>query len=498
MSEVRLQTGLHIFEVLANVCHSPLEAVEQFVENAADAVEQPGIGGGYIRIHLEHTAEGQEGSSMIVVEDNGIGMGPEKMCQVVQRIGDSEKVGQVLRGEKGIGLLSFAAIAQELHLCSRDKQDGLPSSCLVMKREWLRDSRAQVMTPCPKHHQAKRGTRAYLMGILPEVAPLLSRTRLKRHLGREFAADLRGNLYSLSIGDKHGYEPIKPAQFQGIPVTVASLDLHPFGCASVELYALPFENPEASVDLFGRGGVRLSTLTALEEFQRQPWLSQRLEGSVRYDRLQGTADKAAVVQNEQYKALAQALRGLEPCVVAGLERVAQEYLDNRLTEIMSKVNIFIGRFLHLLRSDGATETLPSSISTNGGGTGHVVEEATTHPLVTPKDGVPSAVRQPRTYPSYLRANLWASVSDEAKFRTWSDAEGVLQINALHPDFLAVEKDNTRCAWYLFSAWTKQYLLTEYGDDATVMADEMVGLLSRAGPLMNQTNFHSLRRASAVG
>ena len=147
MAEVRLQTGLHIFEVLANVCHSPIEAVEQFVENAADAVEQPGIGGGCIRIHLEHPADGQEGSSMIVVEDNGIGMGPEKMCQVVQRIGDSEKVGQVLRGEKGIGILSFASIAQQLHICSRDKQDGLSSSFLILKREWFRDCLAQVMSP---------------------------------------------------------------------------------------------------------------------------------------------------------------------------------------------------------------------------------------------------------------------------------------------------------------------------------------------------------------
>jgi hypothetical protein len=447
---------------------------------------------------MEHSADGQEGSFMIIVEDNGIGMGPEKMCQVVQRIGDSEKVGQVLRGEKGIGLLSFASIAQELHLCSRDMRDGLPSSCLVMKREWLRDSLAQVMTPCPQHHQVKLGTRAYLMGILPEVAPLLSRARLRRHLGREFATDLRSNLYSLFIGDKHGYERIKPSQFQGIPVTVASLDLHPFGSASVELYALPFENPEAAVDLFGRGGVRLSTLTALEEFQRHPWLSQRLEGSVRYDRLQGTADKAAVIQNEQYKALAEALRGLETGVIQGLERVAQEYRDNRLTEIMSKVNIFIGRFLHLSRMDGAAGTLTPLMSTNGGGVVPVAEEATRNQTATPKEGVPSTARQERSYPSYLRANLWASVSDEARFRTWSDEGGVLQINALHPDFLAVERDNTRCAWYLFSAWAKQHLLSEYGDDATLMADEMVGLLSRAGPLMNQINFHSPKRASPVG
>ena len=48
MAKVTLHTGPGVFEVLSHVCRSPQEAMKQFVENAADAIEQVG------------TEEGQE------------------------------------------------------------------------------------------------------------------------------------------------------------------------------------------------------------------------------------------------------------------------------------------------------------------------------------------------------------------------------------------------------------------------------------------------------
>ena len=40
MAKVTLHTGPGVFEVLAHVCRSPSEVLKQFVENAADAIEQ--------------------------------------------------------------------------------------------------------------------------------------------------------------------------------------------------------------------------------------------------------------------------------------------------------------------------------------------------------------------------------------------------------------------------------------------------------------------------
>src|SRR4030042_1550262 len=102
MAEIRLQTGSRVFEVLAYLCHSPLEALKQFVENGADAIEQSAKDDGCIRIRLEHSQCQQNRPHIITIEDNGIGMSSKKMNQIIQNIGNSEKLQHVLRGEKGV------------------------------------------------------------------------------------------------------------------------------------------------------------------------------------------------------------------------------------------------------------------------------------------------------------------------------------------------------------------------------------------------------------
>src|SRR3990170_290454 len=184
MAKVRLHTGPGVFEVLANVCRSPQEALRQFVENAADAIEQAKTEGGHIRLRLQYaSANGVMRGSLksISIEDNGIGMTSEKMKQVLQRIGDSEKINLALRGEQGIGLLAFSLVAQELHLASTP-DEGSPSRCLVLKRPWLKRGYAEVLERCPVHEHTHRGTIAYLEGILPQIAYQLSKERIKDYL----------------------------------------------------------------------------------------------------------------------------------------------------------------------------------------------------------------------------------------------------------------------------------------------------------------------------
>jgi HSP90 family molecular chaperone len=136
MAKVKLHTGPGVFEVLANVCRSPHEALRQFVENAADAIEQAKTDEGDIRLTLKYAPpdSGPKGGSLqsIAIQDNGVGMTAEKMRQVVHRIGDSEKINLALRGEQGIGLLAFALIARELHLAST-ADEGSSSRCLVFR-----------------------------------------------------------------------------------------------------------------------------------------------------------------------------------------------------------------------------------------------------------------------------------------------------------------------------------------------------------------------------
>jgi anti-sigma regulatory factor (Ser/Thr protein kinase) len=481
MAEIKLQTGTRVFEVLAYLCHSPMEALKQFVENGADAVEQAGKSDGCIRVRLDHSSDQQNRPPQIVVEDNGIGIGSEKMSHILQNIGNSEKLQHVLRGEKGVGILAFALIADELHLSSLN--GGHTPSCLVLRREWLGEGRAQIIEQCPQHRLSKPGTRAHLIGILPEIAPQLTKGRLKQYLSREFANDLRRNIYTIQISDGHGYDAVEPRIFNGVPTLSTNISLSSLGNASIQLYTLPFEAEGANIDLCGRAGIRFCSLTDVEEFKKEPWLGQRLEGSVRCDKFRGTADKAAVVQDEVYKALAEALHRLEPEIAEKIRQVTQEYRQNRLVEIMSRVDRFIGYFLRYKE----TGELPRRKIVAGDGITPDLVQRIDLPAVRPDTRVPVSSRPPRSNQlSFLQADLCMPPEGRSQLRTWSDNGGnAVKINVLHTDFLSSERDDKRCAWYLFSVWAKQQLLKECGTDAEALADEMVGLFSRAGPLLNQ-------------
>ena len=165
MAKLQLHTGPGVFAVLANVCRNPQEALKQFVENAADAVEESKIEDGQITIKLEYS-NGFSLNSLksISIRDNGTGMTRDKMKQVLNRIGDSEKIDGALRGEQGIGLLAFALIAGELHLASTAAA-GKPSNCLVLKRSWLKNGHAEIIEHCPKHEHTEKGTIAHLEDV---------------------------------------------------------------------------------------------------------------------------------------------------------------------------------------------------------------------------------------------------------------------------------------------------------------------------------------------
>ena len=488
MTEVQLQTGPGVFEVLAHVCRSPLEAFKQFVENSADAVEQVGEKEGYIRIdlHQEAASDGLPKSlRSIAIEDNGVGMGPDKMRAVLQTIGDSEKLNLTLRGEKGIGLLAFALIATEVHLASTDTE-GKPSSCLVLKQEELKAGRARIVDSCPLHTHSRRGTTVHLMGILPEIAPYLAKERIKNYLGREFARDLRANLYTMLIRDNQRYEPIEPQHFRGVRALALTLPLDGMGHVSLELYTLPLEAPDAAVSLYGRGGTRVCHLMDLADFKRPPWTDRRLEGYVHCDRLKRTADKTAIVQDKAFLALVVALHHIEHDITKHIDEMSREYQERRLGTIMRRVERFITRFVSYLEDrttlDKVLPPAPQLPGTNL--TPHATPKLL-QPQTEPGQGKQTTGERVIRTPSVL-IRFSPPSADKEPLRSWYDpATSTICINQQHTDFLEARRDDRRCAWYLFNIWAKERLLADYGSDAYKLADEMVGLLTDAEPLFSQ-------------
>jgi hypothetical protein len=80
--------------------------------------------------------------------------------------------------------------------------------------------------------------------------------------------------------------------------------------------------------------------------------------------------------------------------------------------------------------------------------------------------------------------LQAPPQDKPLARSWFDSNsGSIYINREHPEFMLSQREDARCVRYLFSIWIKESLLQEYGKDAERLADEMVGMLAEAEPLL---------------
>ncbi len=482
MSRVTLQTGPGVFEVLANVCRSHREAVKQFVENSADAIQQAITDERRISVHLQYASGGDEkvrSLKNVVVADNGIGMNKEKMKYILGHIGNSEKVQMALKGEKGIGILAFSMVADDLHIASTDT-DGTPSSCLVLKRPWLKIGRAEVIERCPRHTHSRRGTIVYLEDILPEVADKLTKERLKEYLGREFANDLMQGFYAMSISDDHEFEPVPPKRYRGIKAMSTAISLGKFGSVTIDLHVLPWDMADATVSLYGRGGTRVCLLTDLEDFRALPWTDKRLEGYVRCDNLKRTADKSAVVPDQVYQAFVTELYRIEPEIREMIDRISASSLERRFEVVLGKTGRLVDRFLRY-RERGLLADLPyrsrsRRLKRVAAATGD-------------KEGLPPSARRPAAphHPAEthgLNIRLYSPPEEKTQSRSWLDRDtGCICVNREHSEFLLSQREDTRCIRYLFTIWVKESLLEEYGSDAERLADEMVGRLSEAEPLL---------------
>lgn len=103
---------------------------------------------------------------------------------------------------------------------------------------------------------------------------------------------------------------------------------------------------------------------------------------------------------------------------------------------------------------------------------------------SPVEGVKTrrpAARTPSRAP-YIK--LQSPPHEKTYYRSWYDPnQGIIYINREHSEFLLSQREDRRCLRYLFSIWVKESLLQEYGAYAEKVADEMVGLLAEAEPLL---------------
>jgi len=224
----------------------------------------------------------------------------------------------------------------------------------------------------------------------------------------------------------------------------------------------------------GQASTYISAIAGIEDFLNKGLCPKEDPDScIRCNRLRD--------HDEVLKFMAEALHKLDPQIIEKIRQVSREYRQNRLTEMMSTVNAFINYFL----DHRETGTTPRKEIVSRKSILPDLIQRLDLPPVRPSSFDSSDTHSPKKMIRSLQADLCLPPNNKSQLRAWSDnGDNKVKINMLHEDFLSSEKDDNRYAWYLFSIWAKQVLLSNYENDSGALADEVVGLFCRAGPLLN--------------
>jgi hypothetical protein len=272
---------------------------------------------------------------------------------------------------------------------------------------------------------------------------------------------------------------VPPKRYRGMKAMSASLSLGKFGTVTVDLHVLPWDMSDATVSLYGRGGVRICLLSDLEDFRALPWTDRRLEGYIRCDNLKRTADKTAVVPDQVYQVFVKELYRIEPEIREMIDRISASSLERRFEIVLGKTSRLVDRFIRY-RERGLLDDLsyrPRKKMKRAAPASVKIEKAMP-PLK------PVAVHREPDGGHSLNIRLFSPPEERSQSRSWLDRDtGCICVNREHQEFLLSQREDSRCIRYLFTIWVKESLLEEYGSDAERLADEMVGRLSEAEPLL---------------
>ncbi|MBI3014251.1 MAG: ATP-binding protein, partial [Candidatus Tectomicrobia bacterium] len=279
---------------LGQVYADPRDALNEFVSNAADEYVQAGRQGAVIQIYL-----GRKGDRPWPrVSDRGRGMSRPQLERVATSLCESEKanfreVPEVI-GEKGIGILGFASIAEQCDLVSRAEGSDETHCMSLMKG---RESCTIRLEETRKRTEA--GTDVYLYGISKDNLRILTPQKLSEYFRiRRRSALLRGD-YALEIVEGRKTYPVRPETYKGIPFEVPSANTS-FGKIRFHLYLWPTPAQGRQVAVIGKGGTTiLDSLDELDEFRSPPWNMNQVQGDITFAALEQTTGRKGIVRDPE-------------------------------------------------------------------------------------------------------------------------------------------------------------------------------------------------------
>jgi hypothetical protein len=321
---------------------NPRKAVAELIENSIDA------GAKHILITRERTKSGvvlrtvDDGRGADHYEHEGkvaqsddveanLRRIPERICDSIKRKLDQKAKAGII-GEFGIGILGFWAVGDTLLFRSRTARSD--TYVLIMERE-KRGFRVEKA----KEPLEKAGTEVTIRGLLDTTKHYLSGQRLANYLAQELRGRLLETETQIEIDDRlpgGGKIPVRPMDFLGEPLSdLTEIPTRSGRVANLELYMnLAASSLEpAEVGLYRKGTRLVANVTALDDFQHEPWTLNILEGKIEYPFLSTSpGTRTGVLTNENFEELAVALKDVEPIIAKRIEARQKELREERASE----------------------------------------------------------------------------------------------------------------------------------------------------------------------
>jgi hypothetical protein len=277
---VRLRIGNLAKAVLVSgqAYQDPKDALNEFVSNAADEYAEAGRPGERIRLVLRRKGR----HPVVAVDDVGRGMTADRLREVARNLFESVKADDPRTlGEKAIGVLAFQQIGARCDVVSRAEGS---SETWVLRLE-----RGRATAALERERRRSRqvpGTTVYLSELDPDVLRVLTARKVVDYLRvRRGAAIARGD-YVIEVVEGRSSELVTPDRPDGLRLAIPSRNTL-WGRVEFHLYVAARDGKRRRVAVIGRAGTTIiDDLAELEEFDKTPWTSDQVSGSIIFEPLQ--------------------------------------------------------------------------------------------------------------------------------------------------------------------------------------------------------------------
>ena len=344
---LRIGDNWNAITIIALSQTNPLKAIAEFVENSIDAKAQ--------NITIVRGKEDGEFYLKVIDDGDGIPLNDEgipdfkyvatHICDSIKRRLKKEGI-EGIQGEFGIGLLSFWTVGERMILASAGSDER------TYQMEMKKNEPGYTITQ-KRSLFSHPGTELIVHPILPGIRQLTGE-KIQNYLASELRDRIRKSGVKIKIKDRTSRKEfeVKPRQFTGRL-------LHDFdtlkteeGEIYIELY-LNAPSPDNAISLYRYGTRVLPSISKLDFFNAEPWISGYLQGIIDAPFLQitpGTRD--GIVHDEHFLTLCTSIETMKPELEAIIEQEKKAEEEEASRKILTSIRKALREaFLSLSQED---------------------------------------------------------------------------------------------------------------------------------------------------